>query len=372
MGHSYDIRYFAHSWVSDWNHGNAHFLRGLAQALQCAGQKVRCYEELGSWSLTNLIKHESDRAIQAIDDFRRAFSELNVQFYENDARLKDWLLDELRGAEIIILHEWNHPLLVNQVLDLKSKLGFRALLHDTHHRAYTSPREILQFNLHLFDGVLAFGEAIRRIYANGFGIERAWTFHEAADVQRFRPLEMEKSIDAVWIGNWGDDERTRELEEFLIGPAEQLSDLKFVVYGVRYPKEAQAKLTGAHIDYRGYLPNLRSAEAYNQAKIALHIPRRQYANGLGGIPTIRMFEAMACRAFLLCSPWQDEEGLFRREQDYVCVTSGTTMRESLREMARDETARSQIAENGFNTILNRHTCAHRAAELIDIFQELSR
>ena len=35
-----NIHLFAHSWVSDWNHGNAHFLRGLARALQRAD--TRC------------------------------------------------------------------------------------------------------------------------------------------------------------------------------------------------------------------------------------------------------------------------------------------------------------------------------------------
>jgi spore maturation protein CgeB len=368
----FDIHYFAHSWVSDWNHGNAHFLRGLARALLKAGEKVRCYEELGSWSLTNLIKQEDQRAISAIDDFCKAYPELKVQFYQNDARLGEWLARELRGADIVILHEWNHPRLVNHVLGLKSKLGFRVLLHDTHHRTYTSPREILQFNLHLFDGVLAFGEAIRSIYANGFGMERVWTFHEAADVQTFRPMPSEKNMDALWIGNWGEGERTRELEEFLVRPAQQLTGLKFVAYGVRYPEAALAQLLRANIEFRGYLPNLKSAEAYNQAKIALHIPRRQYSNGLGGIPTIRMFEALACGAFLLCSPWQDDEGLFRPQQDYLCASSGAAMQAILQEMSRDERARSQIAGSGLNTILQRHTCAHRAAELIEICQELGR
>ena len=37
MQNNFDIRYFAHSWVSDWNHGNAHFLRGLVRALLKAG-----------------------------------------------------------------------------------------------------------------------------------------------------------------------------------------------------------------------------------------------------------------------------------------------------------------------------------------------
>ena len=64
-------------------------------------------------------------------------------------------------------------------------MGSRLIFHDTHHRAYTSPRDILRFRLDLFDGVLAFGEAIRKIYTDGFGIAKAWTFHEAADVEKF-------------------------------------------------------------------------------------------------------------------------------------------------------------------------------------------
>ena len=35
----------------------------------------------------------------------------------------------------------------------------------------------MRFHLHLFDGVLAFGDAIRKIYSDGFGIARVWTFH---------------------------------------------------------------------------------------------------------------------------------------------------------------------------------------------------
>jgi hypothetical protein len=38
----------------------------------------------------------------------------------------------------------------------------------------------------------------------------------------------------VWVGNWGDEERTRELHEFLLQPVKALG-LKARVYGVRYP-----------------------------------------------------------------------------------------------------------------------------------------
>lgn len=365
------FRFFAHSWVSDWNHGNAHFLRGLVRSLTRMGHDVRCYEQLGSWSLSSLLK-EGDTAIHAINDFRYCYPELDVRFYNSDDGFCDFAEEELKGADIVVIHEWNDPQVVNTILSLKNRLGFRALFHDTHHRAYTSAREILRFHLHLFDGVLAFGEAIRALYAEGFGVQRAWTFHEAADIETFVPLSANKSIDVLWIGNWGDEERTRELEEFLVEPAATLRGHKFVAHGVRYPDRAREKLSRAGIEYRGYLPNLKSPSVYAESMLSLHVPRRQYANGLSGIPTIRVFEALACGTPLLCSPWLDVEGLFRPGQDYLTVADGRAMRAEITRLLSDEAARNQIAASGLETVRQRHTCAHRARQLVEICEELGK
>jgi spore maturation protein CgeB len=373
MKQKLNIALFAHSMVSDWNHGNAHFLRGLMRELVRMGHTVRCYEELSSWSLTNLMKQEGERAIEAIDAFRRTYSELDIRFYKSsDPDFQKFLEDELRETHVVLLHEWNDPQVVNQVLALKKKFGFIALFHDSHHRAHTRAGEILKFHLHLVDGVLAFGESIRRIYVDGFGINRAWTFHEAADVQQFHPLQRRKEIDVVWIGNWGDEERTAELDEFLVRPATALPELRVVVHGVRYPDMALQKLMGANIEYRGYLPNILSPQVYAESVVTVHIPRRQYANGLSGIPTIRVFEALACGIPLVCSPWVDEENLFRPGEDYLVVRDSIEMTEQLRHLRRDGKARYQLAENGLKTIRERHTCAHRAQELMAICQEISR
>ncbi len=83
MKQKLNIALFSHSMVSDWNHGNAHFLRGLMRELVRMGHSVRCYEELSSWSLTNLMKHEGERAIEAIDAFRRTYPELDIRFYKS-------------------------------------------------------------------------------------------------------------------------------------------------------------------------------------------------------------------------------------------------------------------------------------------------
>jgi spore maturation protein CgeB len=364
------FRFFAHSWISDWNHGNAHFLRGLTSELVKLGHEVRCYEERDGWSMRNLAQEGENAGAKAWAAFKREFPNLDVRTYSTGARLTPFLKSELKEADVVVIHEWNPPELFSAVDDLKGKFGFRTLFHDTHHRAYTNPKEILRFPLNQFDGVLAFGEAIRRIYVDGFGVKRTWTFHEAADTSHFFPVVAPKDTDIVWIGNWGDEERTRELEEFLITPAAALSDATFAVHGVRYPADALQRLAGSGIEFRGYLPNLRAPEMYARSKISLHVPRRFYANGLSGIPTIRVFEALAAGSPLVCAPWTDAEALFRPGQDFICVPDSNAMTAELRHLLRDDVARRQMANSGLETIRSRHTCRHRAEELLGICEEL--
>ena len=366
------FRFFAHSWISDWNHGNAHFLRGLTSELVSMGHEVRCYEEKDGWSMRHLVEEGPEVAARAFTNFRKTFPGLRVTFYSPGPGLAGFLESELAGADVVVVHEWNSPEVVAAILEWKTRLGFRALFHDTHHRAYTNPREILRFPLDRFDGVLAFGNAIRRIYLDVFGVKRAWTFHEAADIARFFPISSEKDTDVVWIGNWGDEERTRELDEFLVAPARELPECRFAVHGVRYPEQGRERLAESGIEFRGYLPNLSVPGVYARSRVSLHVPRRFYANGLSGVPTIRVFEALATGSPLVCSPWTDSEGLFRPGEDYLSVRDAPAMIAELRHLVGDDPARQQLAQSGLESVLRRHTCAHRAEQLMEVCHELER
>ena len=363
------LRFFAHSWRSDWNHGNAHFLRGLVDELRKLGHEVRCYEPENAWSFVNLLRDPS--ASDSLRAFDATFPELNWRDYDLE-NLEPFLDEELRDADVVVVHEWNSPSLVEALLVRKKRFHFHLLFHDTHHRAYTASQEIARLQIDQFDGVLAFGEAIRRIYVEALEAQRVWTFHEAADTQRFYPCDNADKDEVNWIGNWGDDERTRELQEFLIGPLAELRPERAAVYGVRYPVDAKRQLQEAGIQYRGYLPNLAAPEVYARSALTLHIPRRCYTNGLSGIPTIRMFEAFACGVPLLCSPWKDMEGLFRPNQDFICVPDGRAMTEEIKRLLHDEGARRQLSRNALETIQQRHTCFHRALQFEEICQELSK
>lgn len=355
--------FFIHSAVSDWNHGNAHFLRGLMSSLTRMGHEVASYEPRGAWSLENLM---ADHGVGPIVEFARAYPEIDVRTYDpRSPSLDGDLAAACAGADVVMVHEWNDPGVANTLAAVARRAGALAVFHDTHHRPWSQPEVIARFDLAAFDAVLAFGDVLRDVYRERFGVERAHTFHEAADAQRFRPLEREKTQDVVWIGNWGDEERTQELRDFWLDAARAMPGLKFVAHGVRYPEYALAELAEAGVEFRGWAPSVRVPEVFARSRVTLHVPRRAYVEALAGIPTIRVFEALACGIPLVSAPWKDAEGLFRAG-DYAVAETPAEMRAALRLFATDPDAAAAQAARGLETVLARHTCDHRARQLLEI------
>ena len=358
---------FAHSLVSDWSHGNAHFLRGLIRALGARGHDVSGVERWRNWSTDQLFQ---DHGHGPIVEFSRLFHDLNIEMYGGWDSIVEEADALTRGADLVVVHEFNEPELVGALGYVRRRRkDFALLFHDTHHRPATVPWQTARFNLQQYDGVLAYGDSLADVYRRDFGQENVWTFHEAADTTVFFPRDAEDRDDVVWIGNWGDDERTREVREYLVDSARLLPELRFAVHGVRYPDEGLREIREAGIEFRGWIANYKVPEAFARAKMTLHIPRGPYLDLLPGIPTIRPFEALACGIPLLSTPWPDVEGLFR-EGDFVRVTSPTEMREQMLRLARDPDARAEIAQKGLETVLARHTCGHRAEQLEGIYEQV--
>jgi len=357
---------FSHSLVSDWNHGNAHFLRGVASELLARGHDVRVYEPRDAWSVQNLLAERGERALDA---YRAAYPQLGSVRYDPAALDLDVALD---GADVVLVHEWNEHELVRRVGEHRGRGGgYRLLFHDTHHRSVTRRDDMLAYDLAHYDGVLAYGAVIRDLYVAEGWARRAWTWHEAADVRVFRPLAgRPREGDLVWVGNWGDDERTEELREFLLEPVRDLG-LRARVHGVRYPDDAKRELAAAGIEYAGWLPNHEAPEAFARFAVTVHVPRRPYARALPGIPTIRVFEALACGVPLVSAPWDDVEGLFAPGEDFLVARNGAEMRAHLSTLLNEPAAARALADRGRRTILARHTCGHRVEELLDIVGELN-
>jgi spore maturation protein CgeB len=349
---------FTHSLVSDWNHGNAHFLRGIATELVRRGHLVDIFEPADGWSRRNLLEQHGQRSIA---DFENAYPLIRSSLYDEQALD---LNKTLRGADTVIVHEWNSHELVRRIGEHhRHHPGYRLYFHDTHHRSATDPVSMSAYDLSHYDGVLAYGEVISRRYrVNGWSAQ-AWTWHEAADTAVFRPYQSAKQGHLVWIGNWGDGERAEELREFLIEPVKALG-LKARVYGVRYPNHALQELDAAGIEYAGWLPNHRVPKVFACYNVTVHVPRRPYARALPGIPTIRPFEALACGIPLVSAPWLDSEKLFRAGEDFLFARNGKEMISQLNAVLSNPRLAQNLTANGLETIDARHTCAHRVDQLL--------
>jgi len=359
------IVYFSHSLLSCWNHGNAHFLRGVLRELVHAGHDVVPFEPTSSWSLANLL---ADHGEAALRPFRAAYPELKPARWSFNDEIEAAVSD----ADLVIVHEWNDPELVARLGRMRARGGrFLLLFHDTHHRAVSDPGAIRAFDLSGYDGVLAFGEALAAVYRRwGWG-DRVFVWHEAADVRRFHPPLQETAREGlVWIGNWGDGERSREIEEFLLKPAAD-AGLPLDIYGVRYPQAALERLRSYGASYRGWLANAQAPEVFAKHVATVHVPRKFYASMLTGIPTIRVFEALACGIPLVSAPWEDSEGLFAPGEDYLVARDAAECTAHLSQLQADPDLRHRLAARGLVTIRSRHTCEHRATELMAIAARLS-
>ncbi len=349
--------FYTHSLVSDWNHGNAHFLRGVMRELQRRGHQALALEPAGGWSRANLVA-EAGHAAEAA--FATRFPELQSVTYGADFNHEA----ALDAADVVLVHEWTDPALVARIGRARAAGGrFALLFHDTHHRAVTRKGEIRALDLSAYDAVLAFGESLRERYLRAGWGRQVVTWHEAADTTVFRPLgDQPEEGDLVWVGNWGDGERAAELWEFLVEPVRALG-LRATVHGVRYPEAALEMLDEAGIACRGWIANADVPRTFARHKVTVHVPRAPYVAELPGIPTIRPFEAMACGIPLVSAPWEDAEGLFRHG-DYLTAANGAEMRRKLDVLVRDPEARAEIAGRARETILARHTCRHRVEELL--------
>jgi spore maturation protein CgeB len=380
---------FYHSVLSDWNHGNAHFLRGIASQLVARGHDVQIYEPRDAWSLQNLIAEQGEAAVVK---FRAIYPDLTAVQYDLDSLD---LRQVLAATDLVLVHEWNNQELVARIGRHRRDQGDYCLLfHDTHHRSVTAPESMSNFDLRDYDGVLAYGASIRDVYLRNRWSSNVWVWHEAADTRVFYPRVDSEAAhterrggtananananangnrtrsydgDLVWIGNWGDEERAAEIHEFLISPVRDLG-LRARVYGVRYPASAIKALGDAGIEYAGWLPNFDVPNVFSRFRLTVHIPRRPYVEALPGIPTIRPFEALACGIPMVSAYWHDRENLFTPGRDYLVAHDGQTMKGHIRALLDNPPRAQELAEHGRQTILQRHTCAHRTEALLSIYR----
>ncbi|HEY0784338.1 MAG TPA: hypothetical protein VGD62_00605, partial [Acidobacteriaceae bacterium] len=115
------VAFFVHTMRSDWNNGNAHFLRGLARAMGSGlpqdaaaqptaaqaggtvppqGHQVTVFEQEESWSMQGLLTER--RGAASVEQFARVYPDVDVVAVPEGALLRARLAEQ----DVVIVHEW--------------------------------------------------------------------------------------------------------------------------------------------------------------------------------------------------------------------------------------------------------------------------
>jgi hypothetical protein len=144
-----------------------------------------------------------------------------------------------------------------------------------------------------------------------------FVWHEAADVTVFHPPKGAVGPAGPRLDRQLGRRRAHGRDRGLPARSRRDAGLPLDIHGVRYPEAAKALLARYGATYRGWLANAAVPGAFARHLATVHVPRRFYVETLPGIPTIRVFEALACGIPLVSAPWRDVEGLFRSGEDYL-------------------------------------------------------
>ena len=190
------------------------------------------------------------------------------------------------------------------------------------------PEDMARSTLEGYDGVLAFGAVLREIY-----LERGWA-RAGLDLARGgrRAASSARCPGAEGARPGLDRQLGRRrahggaATSFCSSPIERARPRR------RGPRRALSRrprcaaLASRASSIRGWLPNTGCRRPSPRHRATVHVPRRPYVEALPGIPTIRMFEALACGIPLVWAPWRDVEGLFRPARTFSSRRDGEAMR----------------------------------------------
>ncbi len=145
----------------------------------------------------------------------------------------------------------------------------------------------------------------------------------------------------MWIGNWGDGERSAEIVDYLLKPARD-AGLPLDIYGVRYPDAARTTLARIRRALSWLAGECRRAGRVREASRDRARAAPLLHEVLPGIPTIRVFEALAC-GFRWCPRRGTIASICSASaQDFLMVRDGAEMTRALRDLRTIRTLRETL------------------------------
>jgi spore maturation protein CgeB len=143
----------------------------------------------------------------------------------------------------------------------------------------------------------------------------------------------------------------------MLEPARGLRDRRFIVAGPQYPEHIAWPDNVRRITH---LPPGKHRQFYNAQRYTLNITRADMIRA-GWSPSVRLFEAAACATPVISDYWDGLEEFFEPGREILIARSANDVAAILHEVPHER--RIDIGAQARRRVLQKHTAAHRAAEL---------
>jgi spore maturation protein CgeB len=351
-----DITILGLSITSSWGNGHATTYRALVRALAERGHRVLFLERDVPWYRDNrdlpTPPYGTTRLYENLDELRDRFadavrhSDLVIvgSYVPEGVAVGRWATREAGGATAF--YDIDTPVTL-------AKLARRDF-------EYLTPELIAAYDLYLtFTG----GPTLD-LLEREYGSPRARPLYCSFDPELYYPEPAEPRYDLGYMGTYSDD-RQPVLEALLLDPARRWEGGRFAVAGPQYPESIRWPRNVERIEH---LPPAEHRGFYNAQRFALNTTRADMVRA-GYAPSVRLFEAAACGTPVISDWWEGLDTFFTPGEEILIARSPEESLRCLREI--DEPRRRQLGAAARRRVLDRHTAAHRAAELEQYVREVA-
>lgn len=340
---------------SSWGNGHATLWRGLVRALARERHEVVFFErDVPYYAQHRDLPSLPDATLLLYSSWEDALPSARQHIHEADATIvTSYCPDAASAAEV--LFDNARGLRVFYDLDTPVTLARIARGEPV---AYVPADGLKDFDLVLS---YAGGSALNALQER-LGARRVAPLYGHADPGLYRPVEASPRYraDLSYLGTYAPD-RQHALEELFIEPARRCSSHRFVIGGSGHPPDFPWL---DNVWFVRHVAPPDHAVFYSSSRLTLNVTRADMA-AMGFCPSGRLFEAAACGTPLLSDLWEGIDTFFTPGEEILLAQTREDAIAAL-ELPTQELAR--IASAARERVLDEHSSAHRARELLELLE----
>ena len=342
--------------TSSWGNGHATTYRGLVKELSKLGHNILFLEKDVPWYAPHRDLPQPD------------FCRLGL-YKTNDELWQDYK-DEVADADAVIVGSYVQQGVEVGEWVVKTARGIKAFYDidtpvtlaklEKSDYEYITPSLIAKYDMYLsFTG----GPVLEHL-EQYYGSPSARALYCSVDPEQYYPESKEKDWELGYLGTYSID-RQPTVDALLCRPAALLPNSSFVVAGPQYPNDINWPVNVQRIEH---LPPAMHRDFYNSQKYTLNVTRADMI-AAGYSPSVRLFEAAACGVPIISDYWEGLTSFFDEGTEILIAKDHNDVLEFL---SYHETHYRAIGTKARQKVLQYHTAATRAAELVSYLEEAGK